>query len=77
MKKKKKGTGADGAGNNDKNYRKIDSQTIEENHLTDLVLGRINEDLPEGFATAQLQSSSDLIKLRQIAQDRIIDEMIA
>lgn len=55
----------------------LNPQTSEENHLTDLVLGRINEDLPDGFATSLLSSSSELLKLRQVAQDRIIDEMIA
>ena len=44
--------------------------------MTDLVLGRINEDT--GVANNdKLASSSDLLSLRKVAQDRIINEMLA
>ena len=40
------------------------------------MLGRVNEELP-GVNQDRLASSSDLLSLRQVAQDRIINEMLA
>ena len=40
-------------------------------------MGRLNEDGAEAVATPQLASSSELFQLRVLAQDRIVNEMIA
>lgn len=40
------------------------------------MLGRIHEELP-GVSQEKLASSSDLLSLRKVAQDRIIKEMLA
>ena len=45
--------------------------------MTDLVLGRHNNAEEAVALHSNLTSSSDLIQLRQIAQDRIVNEMIA
>ena len=42
------------------------------------MLGNYSADAPGGNSSApQLKSSSDLLQLRQVAQDRIIDEMLS
>ena len=48
----------------------------EENHLTNLVLGQLDDNSIPGSAQNHFNSSSDLLQLRQVAQDRIINEMI-
>ena len=44
-----------------------------------MVLGRHNEDIAgvDVASRVQIESSSDLLQLRQLAIDRIVNEMIA